>query len=33
MFGDRTLLKIKGGKVEKYITDLAKINEELNPSK
>jgi hypothetical protein len=32
MFGDRTLLKIKGGKVEKYITDLAKINEELNPS-
>ncbi len=33
MFGDKTLLKIKGGKVEKYITDLTKIKEELNPKK
>ena len=33
MFGDKTLLKIKGGKVEKYITDLTKMKEELNPKK
>ena len=33
MFGDKTLLKIKNGKVEKYITDLTKIKEELNPTK
>lgn len=32
-FGDKTLLKIKKGKVEKYITDLTKIKEELNPKK
>lgn len=32
-FGDKTLLKIKDGKVEKYITDLTKMKEELNPKK
>ena len=33
MFGDKTLLKISDGKVEKYITDIAKMKNELNPSK
>ncbi len=29
MFGDATLIKVKDGKVEKYINDLAKMKKEL----
>ncbi len=33
IFGDTTLLKIKDGKVEKYITDYTKMEKELGISK
>lgn len=32
-FGDKTLLRIKNGKVNKYITDLTIMKEELNSKK